>query len=70
MASKISNRFTKPTVMISVDKDGVGRGSARGGVANFDLLEAIKSCDCFLEKYGGHKAAAGLTIKKENIRGI
>ncbi len=67
VASKISNRFTRPTVMISIDKDGVGRGSARGGVANFDLLDAIKKNERFLEKYGGHKAAAGLTIKGENV---
>ncbi len=66
VASKISGRFTKPTVMIALDKD-IGRGSARGGVANFDLLGALSSCDKFLEKYGGHKAAAGLTIFRENI---
>ena len=66
VASKISGRFTKPTVMIAIDKD-IGRGSARGGVAKFDLLGALTSCDKFLEKYGGHKAAAGLTILRENI---
>lgn len=66
VASKISGRFTKPTVMIALDKD-IGRGSARGGVANFDLLGALSSCDKFLDKYGGHRAAAGLTISRENI---
>ncbi len=66
VASKLSGRFTKPTVMIALDKD-IGRGSARGGVANFDLLGALSSCDKFLDKYGGHRAAAGLTISRENI---
>ncbi len=70
VASKISNRFNKPTLMISIDNEGIGRGSARGAIANFDLLAAIKSCERFLEKYGGHKAAAGLTIKSENIEGF
>ena len=69
VASKISNRFTRPTVMISLD-NGIGRGSARGAVASFDLLDAIKKCDKYLEKYGGHKAAAGLTIKSANIEGF
>lgn len=66
VASKISGRFTKPTVMIALDGD-LGRGSARGGIANFDLLAALKKCDKYLEKYGGHKAAAGLSIHKDNI---
>lgn len=66
VASKISGRFTKPTVMIALDGD-IGRGSARGGIANFDLLAALRSCEQYLEKYGGHKAAAGLSIHKDNI---
>ena len=64
-ASKLVNQYNRPTVMIALDGD-IGRGSARG-IKNFDLLEGIKSCAHLLERYGGHKAAAGFTIKKENI---
>ncbi len=65
VASKLVSRYNRPTVMIALDGE-VGRGSARG-IKNFDLLAGIKSCSALLERYGGHKAAAGFTIRKENI---
>lgn len=65
VASRIVERYYRPTIMISV-VDGVGKGSARS-VANFNIYEAIKECSEFLTTYGGHKYAAGLTIPEENI---
>ncbi|MBT3231811.1 MAG: single-stranded-DNA-specific exonuclease RecJ [Calditrichaeota bacterium] len=65
VASRIIERYYRPTVMISVDK-GVGKGSARS-VPNFDLHSALKSCADLFIQFGGHKYAAGLTIPAENI---
>ncbi len=64
-ASRIVERFYRPTIMISV-VDGIGKGSARS-IANFNVYEAIKQCSQHLITFGGHKYAAGLTIREENI---
>lgn len=65
VASRLTEKYFKPSVVISV-KDGIGKGSARS-LANVDIFESFKCSDCYLEKYGGHKLAAGLTILEENI---
>lgn len=66
VASRLIDRYHRPTVIISL-KDGVGRGSARG-IKNFHILDGLDACKDLLEKYGGHKMAAGLTIRMENIK--
>lgn len=65
VASRIIEKFFRPTVMITIDGD-VGKGSARS-IPNFDLHSALKSCSDLFLQFGGHKYAAGLTIKAENI---
>ncbi len=65
VASRIVERYYRPTIMISV-ADGIGKGSARS-VANFNVYEAIKECSEYLTAYGGHKYAAGLTIEEDKI---
>lgn len=65
VASRIVERFYRPTVMISI-VDGVGKGSARS-IRNFNIYEAIKECRRYLTDFGGHKYAAGLTIPEKNI---
>jgi len=65
VASKITEKYNLPTVLISVDGD-IGRGSARS-VPNFDLYKAMSRCSFLFEKFGGHQMAAGFVIKKENI---
>lgn len=65
VASRFIERFFKPTVMISID-NGIGKGSARS-VPNYDLHSALKKCSDLLIQFGGHKYAAGLSIKEENI---
>ncbi|MDP2682418.1 MAG: single-stranded-DNA-specific exonuclease RecJ [Deltaproteobacteria bacterium] len=66
VASRLIDRYHRPTIIISL-KDGVGRGSARG-IKNFHILDGLDACKDLLEKYGGHKMAAGLTIRMENIK--
>jgi single-stranded-DNA-specific exonuclease len=70
VASRLAERFTRPTVMIAVDDgEGIGRGSVRG-IKGINVLEGLKACEGFLERFGGHKAAAGLTVRKDNIEGF
>lgn len=66
VASKLKEQYNKPVILISV-QDGIGKGSARS-IPNFDLYQALSQCSDLLESYGGHKMAAGLTIKEENIK--
>ena len=65
VASRISYRFYRPTILISV-KDGIGRGSGRS-IENFHLFEALIGCEDILKEYGGHKYACGLTILEKNL---
>ena len=65
VASRIVDKYYRPTVVISVE-DGMGTGSARS-IDGFHLHEALTSCAAILENYGGHKRAAGLRLKHDNI---
>ncbi len=65
VASRLVEKYHLPTVMISVN-NGEGKGSARS-IPGFHLCEALKECEPLLLRYGGHKYAAGLSIKQENI---
>ena len=66
-ASRLSEEFNRPTILIAVDEQsGEGRGSARS-VQGFNIYNAIKLCDPLLKAFGGHKGAAGLTIPVEGI---
>ena len=65
VASRLMEKYFKPSVVISV-KEGIGKGSARS-LEHIDIFESFKCSNCYLEKYGGHKLAAGLTILEENI---
>jgi single-stranded-DNA-specific exonuclease len=65
VASRLVERYHRPTVMIAVDGEE-GKGSARS-IPGFDLYEAIRGCEEYLIRYGGHKYAAGLSISPEKI---
>lgn len=65
VAARITETFYKPTVVLT-NKNGLIVGSARS-VKNFDIYEAIDSCSDLLEHFGGHKYAAGLSLKPENL---
>jgi len=65
VAAKLVERYYRPVILIST-RNGTGKGSARS-IPGFNLHEGLlKAGDC-LERFGGHAAAAGLSIKKENI---
>ncbi len=66
VASRLVERHGRPVVVISLGEDGSGRGSGRS-IPGFDLLAALEACAGHLEGFGGHRAAAGLQIKAENV---
>ncbi len=66
VASRLIERYYRPTVVLTAS-NGLLTGSARS-VSGFDLYEALLGCEDLLEQFGGHKFAAGLTIKPENIQ--
>jgi len=65
VASRVVEKYYRPTILIAVD-DGIGKGSARS-IPGFDLYRALKECDELMLGFGGHKYAAGLSIRFENI---
>jgi len=66
VASRLIETYYRPTVILT-ESNGFATGSARS-VQGYDLYQAIESCSDLLESFGGHMFAAGLTLKKENIR--
>jgi single-stranded-DNA-specific exonuclease len=68
VASRIAETYHRPAIMLnaSPDPDGTAQGSARS-IKDFCLLSAIKACSKHLISFGGHKMAAGLTIKNKKI---
>ncbi|MCD7768891.1 MAG: single-stranded-DNA-specific exonuclease RecJ [Oscillospiraceae bacterium] len=64
-AARLSEAYSVPTVMISLDGEQ-GKGSCRS-VGGFNLFDALAYCDSLLETFGGHALAAGLNIRRANI---
>jgi single-stranded-DNA-specific exonuclease len=65
VASKLVDRFGRPAILISL-KDGVGKGSGRS-IPSFNIYDGLKRCEAHLISYGGHRYAAGISIREENI---
>lgn len=65
VASRLTEKYYRPTIVLT-ESNGLLTGSARS-VAGFDLYEALVGCEDLLVQFGGHKFAAGLTMKPENI---
>lgn len=65
VASKIAEEYARAAIVLCLKTD-TAKGSARS-VPGFDITEALTNCHNLLIKYGGHKQAAGLELKKENL---
>ncbi len=65
VASKITELYFKPAILIGFE-NGIGKGSGRS-IPGFDLHEALHRLGGYLEKYGGHEMAVGVTLKQENF---
>ncbi len=66
VASRIKDEFSRPAIVIAFDKEGIGKGSARS-IPHLDLYEALSYAAKFLEGYGGHPMAAGLTVREDKF---
>ena len=66
VASRVVERHHRPVICIALDPDGTGHGSGRS-IPGFDLLAALHCAAEHMERYGGHRAAAGLTVRRERI---
>jgi len=65
VASRLVEQYYRPTILIAVDK-GVGKGSCRS-ISGLNLYQALSECSSYLDGFGGHKMAAGLTIDPEKL---
>lgn len=65
VASKVTETYFKPSILICFDKEE-GKGSGRS-IPGFDLHEALMKCGTYLEKFGGHAMAVGVTVQKSNF---
>ncbi len=65
VASRLIDSFYRPTIVFT-ESNGLVTGSARS-VKNFDVYNAIDACSHYLEHFGGHMYAAGLSLKPENL---
>lgn len=65
VASKITELYYKPTILISFE-DGQGKGSGRS-IEGFDLHDALTCSSEYLDKFGGHEMAIGLSLQEENF---
>ena len=65
VSSKITDEYFKPSILICFEGDE-GKGSGRS-IPGFDLHEALMECSEYLEKFGGHSMAVGITIKKDKF---
>jgi len=66
VASRLVERFRKPTILFSTPPDKLARGSARS-VEGLDITAAIGKQEKLINEYGGHPMAAGLTITPESL---
>ncbi len=66
VASRLTEIYYRPSVVITSDENGLATGSARS-VSGFDIYKAIEHCRDLLESFGGHTYAAGLSLRVEHI---
>jgi len=66
VASRLVERYHRPTILIAVGSDGMGKGSGRS-IPGFHLLDAISACSEHLERFGGHRYAAGIGLQADQI---
>ncbi len=70
VASRLVERYRRPVVLIAGTAQGGSDGNWKGSgrsIAAFDLHGALEACSGLLERFGGHRAAAGLSISPENV---
>lgn len=65
VASKVTDIYFKPSILICFEGEE-GKGSGRS-IPGFDLHDALMNCSTYIDKFGGHSMAIGITVKKQNF---
>lgn len=68
VASRLVEKTYRPALIFAVE-DGIAKGSARS-IPSFDICRALADCSELLLGFGGHRQAAGLRLKAENLKGL
>lgn len=66
VASRISKQYHRPTFIVGIDENGLGKGSGRS-IPGISLVQALESCRGLIEAGGGHEMAAGVSVREENL---
>jgi single-stranded-DNA-specific exonuclease len=66
VASRLVQKFHRPAIVMGMDESGVCKGSCRS-VDEFDLVAHLQICEQHLSRYGGHKMAAGVEVKVDEL---
>ncbi|MDY0383436.1 single-stranded-DNA-specific exonuclease RecJ [Trichlorobacter sp.] len=66
VASRLVERYHRPTILMAIQEDGTAKGSGRS-ISGFHLLDALHACAPLLLRYGGHRVAAGVSLKVEQV---
>ena len=64
VASRLTETYYRPTLVFT--KSGEKLAASARSVSGFDVYNALEACSVYIEQFGGHKYAAGLTLKEEN----
>jgi len=67
VSSKITEKYYRPSAVISFDDEGTGKASGRS-ISGFNLFNALSHCSRHLLKYGGHELAAGFSLTYDNLQ--
>ncbi|WP_296254742.1 single-stranded-DNA-specific exonuclease RecJ [uncultured Ezakiella sp.] len=65
VAGRVKERFHRPTIVLTDAKSGI-KGSGRS-IDNFNMFKAISACSSYLDKFGGHEMAAGISMQESNL---
>ena len=65
VASKVTDMYFKPSILICFEEN-IGKGSGRS-IPGFDLHEALMNCSTYIDKFGGHSMAIGISLQKKNF---
>ena len=66
VASRLVERYHRPVVLVGIDEEGLGKGSVRS-VDGINVIEVLDAAEDLLETYGGHVAAAGLSVREQHV---
>ena len=66
VASRLVERYHRPTILMAIGEDGIVKGSGRS-IPGFHLLEALTPCAAHLERFGGHRYAVGVSLSVDKL---